>query len=154
MCAILDNNVRSEVFGDNQSEAGKCFLNWLTNRNGKLAIGGELLRELGGYTPFMQWLQQALLSGTAIRVPDSDVDAETENLQSQVNCLSDDEHVLALAIVSGARLLFTNDRNLQRDFKNRQIIRGVEGKIFTTIRTRRVTRTHKSLLRRNDLCNR
>ena len=26
MCAILDNNVRSEVFGDNQSEAGKYFL--------------------------------------------------------------------------------------------------------------------------------
>ena len=153
MCVILDNNVRSEVFGDNQSEAGEFFLDWLTSRNGKLVVGGELLRELGEYSNFMTWLQQALQSGAAIRIPDSDVDAETERLRDQAVCRSNDEHVLGLAVVSGARLLFTNDRNLQMDFKNRRIIRGIEGKVFTTLRSRRVTRTHKDLLRRNDLCD-
>ena len=82
MCAILDNNVRSEVFGDNQSEAGKYFLDWLSSGNGKLVVGGRLLRELGGYSLFMQWLQQALLSGAAIRIPDSNVNAETERLKT------------------------------------------------------------------------
>ena len=154
MCAILDNNVRSEVFGENQSEAGKYFLDWLTDRNGNLVIGGNLLRELSGYSPFMAWLQQALLSGTAIRIPDSDVNAQTEDLKNRGICRSDDEHVLSLAIVSGARLLFTNDRDLQDDFRDRRIVPGVRGRIYTTIRSSGVTRTHRDLLRRNDLCSR
>ena len=153
MCTILDNNVRSEVFGDNQSEAGKYFLDWLSSGNGKLVVGGRLLRELGGYSLFMQWLQQALLSGAAIRIPDSNVNAETERLKTQVNCRSDDEHVLGLALVSGARLLFTNDRALQDDFKDRQIIPGIRGRIYTTIERKDVRGSHKRMLRRKDLCN-
>ena len=153
MCAILDNNVRDEVFGENQSEAGKYFFDWLSSGNGKLVVGGALLRELGGYGRFVQWLQQAVNSGIAILVPDSDVETETERLNSQSNCRSDDEHVLGLAIVSGARLLFTNDRDLQDDFKDRQIIPGIRGRIYTTIERKDVRDSHKRMLRRNDLCN-
>ena len=153
MCAILDNNVRDEVFGENQSEAGKYFLDWLSRRNGKLVVGGRLLCELSGYWRFRQWLQEALRSGIAIRVLDSDVKTETERLNSQSNCRSDDEHVLGLAIVSGARLLFTNDRALQDDFKDRQIIPGIRGRIYTTIEYSDVRSSHRNLLRRNDLCD-
>ena len=76
---------------------------------------------------------------------------------------SNDTHVLALARVSGARLLFTNDDDLKRDFANPDIIPGTPGQIYTTNRGRRVrsyarqeitrvTDTHRNLLRRNDLC--
>ena len=153
MCAILDNNVRSEVFGENRSEAGKLFLDWLNDRNGKLVIGGKLLRELGGYSNFVKWLQRALQSGIAIRISDSDVDAETERLESHFDCRSDDEHVLGLAVVSGARLLFTNDKDLQDDFKDRQIVPGTRGRIYTTIQHKDVRRTHENLLSRKDLCD-
>lgn len=153
MCAILDNNVRDEVFGENQSEAGKYFFDWLSSGNGKLVVGGALLRELGGYRRFAQWLQQAVNSGIAIYIDDSDVNAETERLMTQVDCRSDDEHVLGLAIVSGARLLFTNDRALQDDFRDRQIIPGIRGRVYTTIEYRDVRSSHRNLLRRNDLCN-
>ena len=51
-------------------------------------------------------------------ISDEAVDSEAETLQSQGVCRSDDEHVLALASVSGARLLFTNDNALQDDFRD------------------------------------
>ena len=155
MCAIIDNNVRHEVFGGSevQTEAGKYFLDWLDNRHGRLAVGGKLLEELSDYTGFRNWLRRALAVGRARRVSDAEVNAATATLQSRNICKSNDAHVLALAIVSGARLLFTNDQDLQSDFGNRRIISGVRGKIYTTLQNQDVRRSHRDLLNRTDLCS-
>ena len=155
MCAIIDNNVRHEVFGgaEVQTEAGKYFLDWLDNRHGRLAVGGKLLEELSDYTGFRNWLRRALAVGRARRVSDAEVNAATATLQSRNVCKSNDAHVLALAIVSGARLLFTNDQDLQSDFGNRRIISGVRGKIYTTLQNQDVRRSHRDLLNRTDLCS-
>ena len=153
MCAILDNNVRHEVFGDNPTEAGTFFLDWLTRRGGVLVVGGKLLMELGESLKFAQWLRQAERVGRARSIPDQQVNDQTERLQRKEICQSDDQHVLALALVSGARLLFTNDRALQDDFRDRRIVPGVRGRVFTTLQTKETTTTHKRLLRRTDLCN-
>ena len=131
MCAIVDNNVRDQVFGANsQSPAGRFFLEWLSQGRGKLVIGGQLLRELNDYGDFKRWLRTALARNTALAVADDRVDAETETLRARGDCTSDDEHILALARISGARLLFTNDQALQQDFTNRAIIRNPRGKIY------------------------
>lgn len=154
MCAIVDNNVRHEVFGSAPTEAGQYFLDWLERGDGMLAVGGRLLRdELSGYQNFNVWLVQALLAGQARRVNDGEVDAATEKLKRLRICRSDDEHVLALAQVSGARLLYSNDRELQRDFRDRQIIEGARGRIYTTVDRSDVRRSHRELLRRTDLCD-
>lgn len=155
MCAIIDNNIRHEVFGAKgvQTEAGKYFLDWLDNRNGKLVVGGKLLQELSGYSNFSGWLRRALAVGRASRIPDDKVDTETASLQSRNICKSNDAHILALAKVIGARLLFTNDQDLQADFKNRQIISGVRGRIYTTQLDSRTGKTHRRLLNRPGLCN-
>lgn len=154
MCAIVDNNVRHEVFGAAPTEAGQYFLDWLERGEGTLAVGGRLLREeLSGYQNFNAWLVQALLAGQARRVNDGQVDAATDELKRRRVCRSDDEHVLALAQVSGARLLFSNDHDLQRDFRNRQIIEGTRGRIYTTINRADVRPAHRSLLSRTDLCD-
>ena len=131
MCAIVDNNVRDQVFGANsQSPAGRFFLDWLSHGRGKLVIGGQLLRELNDYGDFKRWLRTALARNTALAFADDQVDAETETLRARNICCSDDEHILALARISGARLLFTNDRALQQDFTNHAIIRSPRGKIY------------------------
>ena len=67
-------------------------------------------------------------------------------------CRSDDEHVLALAVVSGARLLYTNDTALIADFKNREIIANPRGKVYSTAVSNRVTATHRRLLGDRTLC--
>ena len=154
MCAIVDNNVRHQVFGgkDVQTPAGEFFLNWLDNRKGKLVVGGKLLAELSEYGNFNSWLQQALQAGNAVNIPDAAVNAETAALESRRICKSDDAHVLALARVSGARLLFTNDQALQEDFGNRDIIQEPRGRVYTTRIHQEVGRTHRNLLNRTDLC--
>ena len=154
MCAIIDANVRDQVFGDSRPKAGEFLFNWLNSDKKRvtLVVGGKLLQELSKSRNFNTWLQTALLHGRAQKFSDEEVLRATKELQEQEICTSDDEHVLALARVSGARLLYTNDRDLQRDFKNRHVVGGVQGKVYSTLRGENVTRTHKDLLRRTDLC--
>ena len=153
MCAIVDNNVRDQVFGENsESPAGKLFLKWLSDGKGKLVVGGELLRELGEYGDFNRWLRTALVRNIAVAEDDSLVDNETTLIRELKMCRSNDEHILALARVSGARLLFTNDADLQTDFKDRNLVNNPRGVIYTTRQQQDVTRTHRDLLRRTDLC--
>ncbi len=155
MCAIVDANVSGEVFGDNKSEAGQFFYDWLTDtrKSGRLVIGGTKLRtELGSHAGFKAWLAQAVLAGRARQMDDQKVNAEAELLHSQSDCQSNDWHVLGLARVSGARLLFTNDHNLQDDFTNPQIVGGIRGRVFTTVQRKDVRRAHRDLLNRTDLC--
>ena len=154
MCAIVDANVGHEVFGDAQSEAGRYLLDWLNRASGgTLVIGGKLREELCANGNFLRWLRTAVRLGRALNFDDQEVDAEAESLRAEGICGSDDEHVLALARLSGARLLFTNDRALQDDFRNRGIIGGVRGRIYTTRERPDVRRSHIDLLRRRDLCD-
>ena len=67
-------------------------------------------------------------------------------------CKSNDLHVLALALVSGARLLYTNDTALIDDFGNREIVTRPRGKIYTTAQNADVTDAHRRLLGARDLC--
>ena len=152
MCAIVDANVAGEVFGNNPSEAGKYFLEWL-NSKGRIAVGGHLLLELTTHQNFVKWLGTATRVGRARKICDQMVVTEAEALRVQAICRSDDFHVLALARVSKARLLFTNDIPLQQDFGDFQIVNSPRGRVYTTLLFRDVTDTHKRLLRRNDLCN-
>ena len=115
--------------------------------------GGEHLRELNRIADFKRVFSERLQAGRARRIPDEAVDSETETLRSQGVCRSDDEHVIALAKASRARLLFTNDNDLQDDFRDRQIVGGTRGRVYTTVRYRHVNSTHISLLRRSDLCD-
>ncbi len=153
MCAIVDNNVRHEVFGthDTQTPAGKLFLDWLDSGRGVLVVGGHLRRELGEYRRFQVWLETAVQFGRARQIDDTQVDRETDEMGSQ-SIRSDDPHILALARISGARLLFTNDRDLQQDFGDRRIVSGTRGRIYTTVDRPDIRRTHRNLLNRTDLC--
>ena len=151
MCAIVDANVAGEVFGDNPSQAGQFFLDWL-NTKGRLVVGGDLTRELTTHQHFVRWLRTAIRIGRAAEIPDVPVGTEAGGLRDGGSCKSNDWHILGLARVSGARLLFTNDQNLQDDFRNPQIVGGVRGRIFTTVQRKDVRPSHRNLLRRTDLC--
>ena len=169
MCAIVDANVRDQVFGDAQSDAGKFFLDWLLKPNGgTLALGGKLREELsddGRNQSFLRAYNQLMFNGRVRDIQDNVVYAETVALESRQICHSNDVHVLALARVSGARLLYTNDQALQEDFNNPQLVSEPRGRVYTTLPIGRrsyaaqrdantVTDTHRGLLERADLCAR
>ena len=152
MCAIVDANVAHEVFGSDRPPAGSRFFDWLSSPRGQLVVGGELRKELSGDRRFVLWLRSALRNGRARSVPDEAVDDHATGLRKQAVCTSNDVHVLALAAVSGARLLYTNDRALIDDFGNRAIVANPRGKVYTTARNSQVTDAHRRLLRARDLC--
>ena len=96
-------------------------------------------------------LQQLTVAGRAFTVDDAQVDATTEVVRPQ--CRSNDPHVVALAQVSGARLLYSNDTTLHQDFGDPQLINAPRGSVFSTNRSDRFSRHHRRLLRRTDLCS-
>ena len=151
MCAIIDANVRHEVFGDNQSPAGKFFLNWLLDKGGaRLAVGGKLWAELNSYRKFQPLFADLLRRSKVVKCNDDSVNAEAALIDDV--CQSNDSHILALARISGARLLYTNDLDLQEDFGDPHIINGPRGLIYTTVKNKNITKTHRALLNRKDLC--
>ena len=133
MCAILDNNVCSEVFAKKpkRTPAGEGFLDWL-NSKGHLVSGGKNKCELDGTNACRDWLREAVLAGRATLVDDHQVDHLQLQLEDENACVSDDAHIIALAQVSGARLLYSNDGNLKKDFGNRDLIAEPRGKVFST----------------------
>ena len=153
MCAIVDANVVSEVFGSNLPPAGEKFFDWLNQGSGRLIVGGKLLEELEqSSADFRRWGQEAQLAGKMKIVNKSEVDARTEQLRSATAIRSNDPHVIALAQVSGARLLYSNDGNLQQDFKNKSLIDDPRGKVYSTSGDGSFLPRHDRLLKNKKLC--
>ena len=152
MCAILDANVVHEVFGSNRPGAGAAFFNWINTGTGNLVASGKLFKELNFNLNFRTWWQQAILAGKIRIVNEDNVNTKSEALQNEVTCRSDDLHVIALAQVSGSRLLYSKDNNLQKDFKDKTLIDGPRGKVYSTLKDQSFTNSHRRLLHRKDLC--
>lgn len=153
MCAIVDANVVSEVFGSNLPPAGEKFFDWLNQGSGRLIVGGKLLEELEqGSADFRRWGREAQLAGRMIIANKSEVDARTEQIQREGAIRSDDPHVIALAQESRARLLYSNDGNLQQDFKNKSLIDDPRGKVYSTSGDGSFLPRHDRLLKNKKLC--
>ena len=152
MCAILDANVAGQVFGRDRPAAGRAFFQWLNSGRGRLAIGGRLRRELDRSHAFQAWRREAVLAGRVNLLSDEAVDGTASRLQRKQACRSDDEHVVAVAQLSGARLLFSNDGDLQADFTDGALINEPRGKVYSTRVHEDMTVVHRRLLANRNLC--
>ena len=119
MCIIVDADSVQDLKGP--TEDGKPVLRWLLTGRGKLVVGGKLKRELAkaSLSQTMVVLDQA---GRLKKLNDISVDDLTEKLKSGGQCRSNDCHILAAAIVSGCRLVFTKDQKLHSDAQNKDIL--------------------------------
>ena len=156
MCAIVDANVVHEVFGPKLPPAGERFFAWLNRGSGRLVVGGKLLEELERHSDFRHWARQVQQAGKLRTISKTEVDRKTEQIESEPTAKSDDPHVVALAFVSGARLLYSNDRDLMDDFRNQKLIDGPPGRVYSTDLKRNpnknFTSTHRKLLQNKELC--
>ena len=156
MCAIVDANVVHEVFGPSLPPAGERFFAWINKGRERLVVGGKLLEELERDSDYSQWALQGQLAGTLRIMNPAEVDARTKKIQNEVPIKSNDPHIVALAQLSGARLLYSNDRDLMDDFRDQRLIDKPPGRVYSTdVRTnpeKKFTSTHRKLLGRKDLC--
>ena len=74
-------------------------------------------------------------------------DAEEQALRARGLCTSDDEHLIALARKSGARVFCTEDTTLWKDVRNRALLAKPRGRIYRTKR-------HVALLGHHAGCQR
>ena len=153
MCVILDNDMVHQVFGPDRPQAGVEFFRWIDAARIHLVVGGRLREELGANHAFKRWFQQKLNAGQATDIDDREVDRVTAALVEAGSCRSNDQHIVALAQCSNARLLYSNDTDLHRDFKNRPLVDNPRGKIYSTRDSGELRDSHRRLLR-NTRCRR
>ncbi len=141
MCLIIDANTVHKVF-PSPTAAYEPIAKAVANGTARIYYGGELAREYMVIEWFRRYLRALDQKGSARFFPTSKVDAKELELQQRNCCRSDDSHVLALALVSGARLLCSEDNLLCDDFRDCQIIANPRGNIFRSAK-------HVHLLRRH-----
>ncbi len=120
MCAIVDADVANAAVSEQADEASREFLRHVSTGALKIVVGGcrlhAELRKCSGL--FQRWFSRARYAGHVVDVDDELVDRKSRSLEESGECVSNDPHLVALADVTGARLVFTNDRDLQRDCKS------------------------------------
>ena len=130
MCIIIDANKLSSFLADPPDEDSAPVRKWLDK-------GGILVYSTGSIFAeevtkrAKRKLTDYVRAGQAKVIPGEQFTDDESSLRTQRGLRSNDPHVLALARVSGARLLYTGDNDLIADFKNKQFIDKPRGKVYS-----------------------
>jgi len=152
MCGIVDADVISQVFESNFSEAASAFFNWVDSGNGRLVSGGSRhIRELNSAN-YRKWASVASARGKLVFLNEAVVNEREAELEESGRLISNDAHIVALAQLSGTRLLYSNDKNLHKDFKNKDLIDAPRGSVYSTKKSSAYGKSHKELLANRSLC--
>jgi hypothetical protein len=148
MCIIIDAN-QAHLLLDDSVAALRPVKDWLFSgkKTGILVIGGKNFIELTKIRGFTRLLRALDEAGRVRKIPKLQIEKEETVLKEA--CNSNDRHIVALARISGARVLCTNDKSLCSDFLNRALIFRPGGHIYKD-------ETHGHLLRKfghTSACN-
>lgn len=149
MCVIIDTNLAFRIFTSAPADDFRPVFDWLhaPDKNGCLVFGGKLFKEVSNRTDSVRYLRALAQAGRAYRIPDARVDDEEQRVTCSGLCKSDDPHVVALARVSGARILCSHDQALHQDFRNSRLIAKPRGHVYQNA-------THTPLLQHISSCPR
>jgi len=129
MCVIIDTSLASKVFAEHRGSDYFPLWKWIEDKDGVIVYGGHLQTELYKISRAKRYLKTLSAAGKAHRMPKDEVDREEKKI-CEMSRKSDDPHVLALARLSGARVLCSNDRDLHDDFKNLSLVPSPRGRIY------------------------
>lgn len=133
---IIDTNCSADAFSNNCSGDLLPIMESIYHRKCLLAYGGtKLLREYGKIGHVVSKVVSLDRNGLARKYPSNLVDNKENELRQEQSCVSDDEHIVALAMISNTKLLCSKDQALHTDFK--QIAKGA---VYQNI-------SHRKLLR-------
>ena len=141
MCIILDTNTFGK-FRDLNDEDMAPLWQWLDNRNGKIVYTNTKKFEDEWERGGMSHLRDQMMRAGQLKLVSEGVQEKADELEGEI--ASNDEHIIALALVAGVNVLVSyreGDRNLFADFKNREL---VGGRVYTR-------KSHEHMLTR-DTC--
>jgi len=129
VCVIIDTQLLHQVFRNvhpNYSDVNR----FLSQNKIQLVYGGKLKREYVRLGWFRRLLLRLDQQGSARKVDDVKVDSESVQVSNKGLCISNDPHIVALARISGARILCSMDIDLIEDFGNKELIDDPRGKFY------------------------
>ena len=130
MCCIVDNSVVGELVS-RRTPRSKLFLKLQLARKIRIATCGELKKEYGKHQAAIDFFVRVRRNNLLDDIDDEQIDAEKDLVVKAAQPKSNDLHVLALARVSGARVIATDDRALQEDIGNKKLLDAPRGKVFS-----------------------
>lgn len=147
MCAILDTNTFGR-FRNESDENLEPVRKWLRQRNGRIVYSNtEKYKKEWKRGGMEDWIRERSRSAQ-YRLISEGVQEKENELKGKIN--SDDEHIIALAMVTGVKVLISyseyesgqsGDGDLFDDFKDKNL---VGGKVYTK-------KSHAHLLKK-DTC--
>jgi hypothetical protein len=141
MCIVIDVCCIPKVFdcGNKHHPNYVPVFEWVFNGHGRMIYGGTKyaaeLREIPRYLPIIAELER---KGRAVEFPRNRVDAIADALKAEITGAAfNDEHLIAIVIVSRCRVVATEDRDAISYLKRRDFYscHGVKKpKIYKSIR--------------------
>lgn len=139
MGIIVDNCVAWTLVSVPVSLDARQVLDFLLTR-GRLIYGGKLAKELSGNVRLGALILELTRAGRVQRVAESAIAKLQDELERSGLLVSNDGHVIALALASGVHLVYTSDDNLCHDVKNKRLLDNPRGKVYKKA-------SHRALLR-------
>ena len=156
MCLIVDANKLADFLEEQPTRDSEPIHNWLRpgrKRRERRGHAAETSGRRGGVVVYatagkfrtevsraararLEYLRRA---GRAKLFNESELE-EGRKLVAERHMTSDDLHVLALAAVSRARVVYTGDNDLMNDFRNRKVMGGMAGSVYSGWKTRGLLR--------------
>jgi hypothetical protein len=127
---IIDANVISKFVSSEENDYTqvlKCI------NSGKILIsfgGSKQLQEYSFIRSFIALLIEWKRAGRARQFDTRAIDNLTSDLVLNRSCISNDHHIIALLIISKAKLVCTEDVDLHTDIKNQRIVPLPKRKIY------------------------
>lgn len=146
MCLIIDNDVAHKVFtstGEDTDSDFECIADCLFGRRkprAEMVCGGELTDEYLSNSRMRKVLVELDRSGRIESIPDKKIREEKKDIGE--SCVSNDEHIIAIARISGARILCSHDQDLHSDFRNPELISNPRGNIYQDSSHEHLLRIH------------
>lgn len=152
MCLIADANKLGDFLREPPTEDTEPIHNWLhpgRRRRARRGHAAESSRRPGGVIVYSTAgkfraeisraarvrLDELRRSGHARFFNESELNAG-RGLVAEERMASNDWHVLALAAVSRAEVLYTADRDLMNDFRDKRVMGNLRGKIYSGAKSR------------------
>lgn len=158
MCIVIDINVLSRVFNENNKDYAeyKAIKEWIDAGKGFLVYGGSTYKkELAGAYRFLKLVRQLKDVGKAIAINDLVVDTrEAEILRKTKNTDCDDQHIIALLCRSNCDLLCSYDARSFKYIKDKDLYLSgkAKTKIYTSSRNQNLlVRKSPSALKNKEL---
>lgn len=125
MCVIIDTNKAADFCRQDRPYL-KILMHWIS-KGGRVASGGDLEKELYKIEKMRAIISEWSRSGRLVRYSAEKISAVEVGIENL--CRSNDSHVVALAIVSQASIVVTEDKLLIDDLREKSIV-GVKRRIY------------------------